>query len=88
MEVVGFVMLHNGEHLEEKLFELETLPKLVIAWSLFFQHGGYCNPSFGLATKAKGLEGCKARRSSGVKARRSPRVTSHTPGSVRNCEGV
>jgi hypothetical protein len=35
MEVVGFVMLHNGEHLEEKWFELETLPKLVRAWSLF-----------------------------------------------------
>jgi len=54
------------------------------------------NPSFGLATKAKGLQGCGPRRSSGVKAkrsqgcgpRRSPGVTSHTPGSVRKCERV
>jgi len=54
------------------------------------------NPSFGLATKAKGLQGCgprgspgvKARGSPRVKARRSPRVTSHTPRSVRKCEGV
>jgi hypothetical protein len=39
-----------------------------------------CNPSFGLATKAKGLQRC------GVRG--SPRVTSHTPGSVGKCEGV
>jgi hypothetical protein len=36
---------------------------------------GQChNPSFGLATKAKGLQGCGPRE--------SPRVISHTPGSV------
>jgi hypothetical protein len=39
-----------------------------------------CNPSFGLATKAKRLQGCGPRG--------SPGVTSHTPGSVRKCEGV
>ncbi len=38
------------------------------------------NPNFGLATKAKGLQGCGLRGSLGV--------TSHTPGSVRKCEGV
>jgi hypothetical protein len=38
------------------------------------------NPSFGLATKAMGLQGCGPR---GV-----PGVTSHTPGNVRKCEGV
>jgi hypothetical protein len=38
------------------------------------------NPSLGLTTKVKGLQGC------GPKG--SPRVTSHTPGSVRKCEGV
>jgi len=38
------------------------------------------NPSFGLATKAKGLQGCGPRGSPGVK--------SHTPGSVGKCEGV
>jgi hypothetical protein len=38
------------------------------------------NPSFGLTTKAKGLQGCGPRG--------SPGVTSHTPGSVRKCEGV
>jgi hypothetical protein len=39
-----------------------------------------CNPNLGLATKAKGLQGCGPRG--------SPGVTSHTPGSVRKCEGV
>jgi hypothetical protein len=38
------------------------------------------NPSFGLAIKAKGLQGC------GPKG--SPGVTSETPGSVGECEGV
>ncbi len=38
------------------------------------------NPSLGLATKAKGLQGCGPRG--------SPGVTSHTPGNVRKCEGV
>jgi hypothetical protein len=38
------------------------------------------NPSFGLATKAKGLQGYGPRG--------SPGVTSHTPGSVGKCEGV
>jgi hypothetical protein len=39
-----------------------------------------CNPNFWLATKAKGLQGCKPRKSSGV--------TSHTPESVGKCGGV
>ncbi len=39
-----------------------------------------CNPSFGLVTKAKGLQRCGPRR--------SPGVTSHIPGSVGKCEGV
>ncbi len=38
------------------------------------------NPSFGLATKAKGLQGCGPRG--------SPGVTSETPESVGECEGV
>jgi hypothetical protein len=38
------------------------------------------NPSFGLATKVKGLQGC------GPKG--NPGVTSHTPRSVGKCEGV
>ncbi len=38
------------------------------------------NLSFGLATKAKGLQGC------GPKG--SPGVTSKTPGSVGECEGM
>jgi len=38
------------------------------------------NPSFGLATKAKGLQGCEPRI--------SPEVTSHTSESVKKCEGV
>jgi hypothetical protein len=52
----------------------------------------YCvcrNPSLGLTTKSKGLQGCEPKGSSRVKARRrSPGVTSQTPGSVRKCEGV
>jgi hypothetical protein len=54
------------------------------------------NPSLGLATKAKGLQGGEPRGSPGVKAkalqgcgpRGSRGVTSHTPGSVKKCEGV
>jgi len=38
------------------------------------------NPNFGLTTKAKGLQECGPRGSLGV--------TSHTPKSVRKCEGV
>ncbi len=38
------------------------------------------NPNFGLATKAKGLQGCGPRE--------SPGITSHTPASVEKCEGV
>jgi hypothetical protein len=38
------------------------------------------NPSFGLATNAKGLQGCGPRG--------SPGVTLETPGSVGECEGV
>jgi hypothetical protein len=39
------------------------------------RHPSCCNPSFGLATKARGLQGCGPRR--------SPGVTPHAPGSVR-----
>jgi len=46
------------------------------------------NLNLGLATKAKGLQGCEPRGSPGIKARGSPEVTSHTPGNVRKCEGV
>jgi len=38
------------------------------------------NLNFGIATKAKGLQGCGPWG--------SPGVTSHTPGSVGKCEGV
>ncbi len=38
------------------------------------------NPSFGFSTKAKGVEGCGPKGSLGV--------TSETPGSARECEGV
>ncbi len=41
-----------------------------------------------LGVKAKALQECRPRESPGVKARRSPIVTSHTPESVRKCEGV
>jgi len=39
-----------------------------------------CNPSFGLVTKAKGLQGCGPRE--------NPGITSHTPRSVKKCERV
>jgi len=60
-------------------------------------NGGECrNPSLGLVTKAKGLQGCEPRGSPGVKAkalqgcglRESRGVTSHTSESVRKCERV
>ncbi len=38
------------------------------------------NPNFGLATKAKGLQGCEPKE--------SPGITSHIPGSVKKSEGV
>jgi len=38
------------------------------------------NPSLGLVTNAKGLQGCEPKE--------SPGVTSHTPGNVRKCEGM
>jgi hypothetical protein len=54
------------------------------------------NLSFGFTTKAKGLQGYEPRGSPGAKAKRpqgcgpkgSSRVTSHTLGNVRKCEGV
>jgi len=45
-------------------------------------------PKGSLGVKPKGSPGAKAKGSPGVKARGSPGVTSHTPGSVRKCEGV
>jgi len=47
-----------------------------------------CGPKGSPGVKPKGSPGAKAKGSPGVKARRSPRVTSHTPRSVRKCEGV
>jgi len=44
--------------------------------------------ALGSQSRLRGLQGCGPRGSPGVKARRSPGVTSHTPGSVRKCEGV
>jgi len=56
----------------------------ILFWDLYYK---FCckkkdcrNPSFGLATKVKGLQGCGPRGSLGV--------TSDTPGSVGKCEGV
>jgi hypothetical protein len=42
--------------------------------------GKCCNPSFGLVTKAKGLQGCRPRE--------SPGVTSHILRNVRKYDGV
>jgi len=49
-------------------------------WIHTFQTHGCRNPSFGLVTKAKGLQRCELRG--------SPGVTWHTPESVGKCEGV
>jgi hypothetical protein len=54
------------------------------------------NPSFGLTTKVKGLQGCgpkgspgvKAKKSQGCETNKSSGVTSHIPRNVRKCEGV
>ncbi len=54
---------------------------MCINWCRIGRCNGRCrNPSIGLATMAKGLQGCEART--------SPGVTSHTLGSVGKCEGV
>jgi hypothetical protein len=73
---------------------------------LKLKHGGlkkkgnklvdYRNPSFGLITRAKGLQGCgpkgspwvKVKRLQGCGRRKSPGVTLHIPGNVKKCEGV
>jgi len=47
-----------------------------------------CGPKGSPGTKAKGSSGIKAKGSPGVKARGSLGITSHTPRSVRKCEGV
>jgi len=76
------------------------LEEVKINMVLIMRHN-CCNPSFGLATKAKGIARVRAKGSPrvkprgsskvkprgcpGVKARGSPGVTSHTPGSVRKC---
>ncbi len=57
-----------------------TFETLWISCNLKTKYVGCRNPSFGLATKAKGLQGCGPRG--------SPGVTSETPGSVGECEGV
>jgi len=63
---------------------------------IYYHMPHYRNPSLGLVTKAKGLQGCgpkgspkvKAKRSQRCEPRRSSGVTSHTPKCVRKCEGV
>jgi len=47
-----------------------------------------CRPKESPGVKPKESPGVKPRESPGIKARGSPGVTSHTPGSVRKCEGV
>jgi len=47
-----------------------------------------CGPRGSPGVKPRGSPGVKLKGSSGVKAKGSPGVTSHTPGSVRKCEGV
>ncbi len=47
-----------------------------------------CGPKGSLGVKPKGSPGVKPRGCPGVKARESLGVTSHTPGSVRKCEGM
>jgi hypothetical protein len=84
--VVGSIKEFGGV-LEEPIIittkatiQLGKPPRLINCCCTITELGYYRNPSFGLATKAKGLQGCKPRE--------SPGVTSHTPGSVGKCEGV
>jgi hypothetical protein len=68
--------------------KLSVDSKHQLSWNITSSHGlntqwfhvECCNLSLGLATKAKGLQGCGLRR--------KPGVTQHTPGSVRRCEGM
>jgi hypothetical protein len=84
--VVGFIKEFGGV-LEEPIIVTTKAtiqsgkpPRLINCRCTTTELGYYHNPSFGLTTKAKGLQGCGPRK--------SPGVTSHTPESVGKCEGV
>jgi len=80
VRVFKIVISVNGETKDAKIVNLFsfTLKNTLYDWCK--NHMGCRNPSLGLAAKAKGLQGCGPRG--------SPGVTSHTPGSVRKCEGM
>jgi len=74
------VKAYDGIHIN-KCWEQQSESKEVVKRVLYRYSNLFCrNPSLGLATKAKGLQGCGPRGILGV--------TSHTPRSVRKCEGV
>jgi hypothetical protein len=98
MSLVGPFTFHKNSQFDLNCTGLQMSPKcrnVLGPWTL-------CrNPSFVLATKAKGLQGCrprgrkpriKAKALQGCGPRGSQGVTSHTPGSVRKsvrkCDGV
>ncbi len=68
----------GGDNNEERLRKM--VADHLRALELFAIDTRCRNPSFGLATKAKGLQGCGPRG--------SPGVTLKTLGSVGECEGV
>jgi len=78
-KLLDFVVMF--EKSKSKIFQLEFEVTMLQEMFKKMQKGGGCrNSSFGLTTKAKGLQGCGPRG--------SPGVTSHTPGNVKKCEGV
>jgi hypothetical protein len=78
-KLLDFVVMF--EKSKSKISQLEFEVTMLQEMFKKMQKGGGCrNSSFGLTTKAKGLQGCGPRG--------SPGVTSHTPGNVKKCEGV
>jgi len=73
---IGFTTLFNSLPFLLMITYFNNMSK----YHFLIFHHSCCNLSFGLATKAKGLQECEPRR--------SPGVTSHTLGSVGKCEGV
>jgi hypothetical protein len=81
-----YVLIRHVEHdsiFFHNILQLYCFKWIAHSWRLFV-----VTLALGSQPRQKGLQGCGLRGSPRVKARRSMGVTSHTPGSVRKCEGV
>jgi len=84
---MGYRVRFNVEIFNFVFIEFKT----IVHYDIIFQQSSFTSVAtlaLGSRPKQRELQGCRPRRSPGVKAKGSPGVTSHTPGSVRKCEGV